>query len=267
VGAGIIFACPYAFCHGAKGISHCELGELERARGLIEQGMTIAREQRDIETVGWSHVWSALLAYFLGEGEAALAHSQQAIDVAERIGGSFVRAYAWLTLGSAELMRGEWQQAIDAIERSLAIVREGRTGAERNAWRLALLGEAHLGLGDLERARALVTEGLEIAHARGHRPDETYAKLAQARVLLGSANTTPRIEVEAALARALELAREMGAKAFEPLVHVELAKLAHQLGDEEGSERELREAHRLFTEIGASGHAEHLADELAMPAS
>jgi hypothetical protein len=37
--------------------------------------------------------------------------------------------------------------------------------------------------------------------------------------------------------------------------------------DDEGRERELREAHRLFTEIGASGHAERLAGELAMPAS
>jgi class 3 adenylate cyclase/tetratricopeptide (TPR) repeat protein len=267
VGAGIIFACPYAFCHGAKGTSLCELGELEQARGLIEQGMAIAREQGDIETVGWSHVFFALLAYFQGEGEAAFAHSQQAIDIAERIGGSFVRAYAWLTLGSAELIRGQWRQAIDAIERSLAIVRQGRTGVERNAWRLALLGEAHLGLGDVERAGALVTEGLEIARTRGHRPDEACAELAQARVLLGSANTIPRAGVEAALARALELAREMGAKVFEPLVHVELGELARQLGNEEESERELREAHRLFTEIGASGHAEHLAGELVMPAS
>ncbi len=29
-------------------------------------------------------------------------------------------------------------------------------------------------------------------------------------------------------------------------------------------QRELREAHRLFTEIGASGHAERLAGELAL---
>jgi adenylate cyclase len=267
VGAGIIFVCPYAVCHGAKGTSHFELGELEQARSLIEQGMKIAREQGDIETVGWSHVWSALLAYFQGESEAALTHSQQAIDVAERIGGSFVRAYAWLTLGSAELMRGQWQQAIDAIERSLAIVRRGRTGVERNAWRLTLLGEAHLGLGDVERARALVNEGLNIAHTRGHRPDETYAKLAQARVLLGSANANARVEVEAALAQTLELARETGAKTFEPLVHVELAELSRQLGEKERRERELHEAHRLFTEIGASGHAERLSAQLATPAS
>lgn len=32
-------------------------------------------------------------------------------------------------------------------------------------------------------------------------------------------------------------------------------------------ERELHEAHRLFTEIGATAHAERLADELVVPAS
>jgi hypothetical protein len=36
-----------------------------------------------------------------------------------------------------------------------------------------------------------------------------------------------------------------------------------QSGDEEGRERELREAHRLFTEIGATGQAERLSAELA----
>ena len=72
------------------------------------------------------------------------------------------------------------------------------------------------------------------------------------------AGPAARAEIEAALARALELARDTGAKAFEPLVHVELAELARQSGDEEGRERELREAHRLFTEIGATGHAERL---------
>ena len=60
--------------------------------------------------------------------------------------------------------------------------------------------------------------------------------------------------------------RETGAKAYEPLVHVELAELARQSDDQEGHERELRKAHRVFSEIGARGHAERLAAELAMPA-
>ena len=58
--------------------------------------------------------------------------------------------------------------------------------------------------------------------------------------------------------RARELTGDMGAKGFEPMLHVELAELARQSGDQEGQKRELHEAHRLFTEIGATGHAERL---------
>jgi ABC-type transporter Mla subunit MlaD len=164
-------------------------------------------------------------------------------------------------------MRSQWRRAIEATERSRAIARDGRTGVEAEALRLALLGEAHLGLGDRERAKVLVQEGLEIARAQGHVPGEMHASIGLARVLLGSADPAARAEIEAALGRALELAHETGAKAHEPLVHVELAELARQSDDQEGQHRELREAHRMFSEIGASGHAERLAGELAMPAS
>jgi class 3 adenylate cyclase/tetratricopeptide (TPR) repeat protein len=267
VGAGIIFGCPYAWCLEFKGLNIGQLGELEQARRPIEQGAQLAREQGDIEGLCFSHMFSALFADLAGEPEAALAHAQQALEIAERIGGSQSRAHAWWVLGLAERTRGEWQRAIEALERSLAIARESRTAVEGVAQRLALLGESYLGLGDTERARTLVQEGLEVASAQGNFPGETAASLALARVLLGSAGSAARAQIESALARALELARETGAKAYEPMIHVELAELARQSGDQEWHQRELREAHRLFGEIGASGHAERLAAELAMPAS
>ena len=212
-------------------------------------------------------MWSAWLAYVQGEPEAALGHGQQALEIAERIGDSFSRAWAWFQLGLAERMQGEWERAIEAIERSIAIAREGRTAREGDAWRLALLGECYLGLGDAERARTLVAEGLKIAPVRGHAAYEIVANLALARVLLGSVGAAGRAEIEAALARALELVGETGAKAFEPMIHVELAELARQTDDEEDRQLQLRDAHRLFTEIGASGQAERLAGELALLAS
>jgi hypothetical protein len=46
------------------------------------------------------------------------------------------------------------------------------------------------------------------------------------------------------------------------LVHLELAELARQSGDERAWREELSEAHRLFTEIGASAYAERVAGEL-----
>ncbi len=47
-----------------------------------------------------------------------------------------------------------------------------------------------------------------------------------------------------------------------PFLSEESAHLARLLGDEEGCERESREAHRLYTEMGAMGHAERVGREL-----
>jgi hypothetical protein len=84
-----------------------------------------------------------------------------------------------------------------------------------------------------------------------------------ARILLRSEGLAGREEIESALERASELARNTGMHSVEPMIHVERAELAHQGGDEQERERELREAHRLFTKIGATGHAGRLAGELA----
>ena len=53
-------------------------------------------------------------------------------------------------------------------------------------------------------------------------------------------------------------------KTFEPLVHVERAERARLTGDEATRQRELREAHRLFTEIGAPIRAAEVAKELGL---
>ena len=96
---------------------------------------------------------------------------------------------------------------------------------------------------------------------------EAMANVVLARILLRSQGVASRGEIESALERARELTRSTGQRSVEPMIHVELAELAHQNGSEDERQRELREAHRLFAEIGSTGHAERLSGELAMPAS
>jgi hypothetical protein len=48
----------------------------------------------------------------------------------------------------------------------------------------------------------------------------------------------------------------------EPIGFVERAALGHLLGDEATRQRDLREAHRLFVEMGATALAEQVAKEL-----
>ena len=49
---------------------------------------------------------------------------------------------------------------------------------------------------------------------------------------------------------------------YEPFLHIERAELARLNGDNTARQREFREAHRLFVEIGAPIRAEQVAKEL-----
>jgi hypothetical protein len=73
--------------------------------------------------------------------------------------------------------------------------------------------------------------------------------------------------IEAALRDGMALVEATGARAFVPFIHVERAALAQLLGDEAVRERELHEAHRLFTEMGAPVRAEQVARELGSNAT
>jgi adenylate cyclase len=266
VGVGITTGCPLAFCHTFKGALLAALGEIDEGRHQNELGLTMAREQGDIETVGWANSFHAWLDYFAGEPEALYAHSQQFVEIAERIGDSFSRSWAWFWVGWAEQQRGEWQPAIAALERSRAISTEHRSAVEGDSSRLTTLADAYLGAGDVPRARGLAEEAVALAQAR-HQPHfEIQGALTLVRVMLASAEPADRAEIEALLVRTMEMVRDTETKAYEPMVHVELAELARQGGDEDARERELHEAHRLFTTIGATGHAERLAIELATAA-
>jgi hypothetical protein len=104
---------------------------------------------------------------------------------------------------------------------------------------------------------------VELAAQRRRKLYQPYARISLARVLMQSDGPAARSAIEAELDRAEALIDEMGARALAPLVLEERARLARLLGDEPGCERGLRAAHRLFAELGATGHAERLAQELA----
>ena len=87
--------------------------------------------------------------------------------------------------------------------------------------------------------------------------------MTRARALLGSEGASSAAEVERTLAEVSALIDETEARCRGPIVHEISAELAHLRGDEATSKRELREAHRLFVEMGATGHAERIAPLLA----
>jgi hypothetical protein len=98
----------------------------------------------------------------------------------------------------------------------------------------------------------------------GTRMWEFSALLTRMRALREIHGVKATREIEAALAEADAWLEMSGAKSYEPFLHVERAELARLTGDDAVRERELREAHRLFKEIGAPIRAAEVARELGL---
>jgi tetratricopeptide (TPR) repeat protein len=256
--------CPYGSALIFKGGYLVALGEFEGTPALFERGIELCRERGDIESIGWAHMWWFWHCYHAGEPDAALGHAQQALDLSDRLGAAFSRIWSWTFFGGAQVLQGRWSEAIESLEKALEISHELQTSVESRSWAVLWLAEAHTGLGEMERGVELARRALEEATARGVVYGETTGHLVLARLLLAASGAEAAEEIESELAVANEQSRRMEFRPVTAMVQVELAKLAQARGEAEEHLKGLREAHELFTEIGAAGHADQVAGELAL---
>jgi hypothetical protein len=203
--------------------------------------------------------------FFLGSTAKALDLSGRAVEIAESFEGAWELVLSYFMRGLAQILNEEWAAAVDDLERSLSVMRETGIGREGEHFVLPRLAEAHLGAGNLEAALEAAEQGLAAVERS---PDlkgfATAAHLVSARVLLATMGTSARDVVAEKLRTTTELIEETGGAVYLPGAHEVRAELGRVLGDDASRQRELREAHRLYTEMDATGHAERLARELGL---
>jgi tetratricopeptide (TPR) repeat protein len=243
------------------------MGMIDEGRLAQRRGIEIARALGDPHSLSWGCGFASYLAEFSGEIEGCLERCREGFEIAERMADSYSRAYSSGRLGVAHLVREEWGDAIECLNSALALARQHRTGLEAEAHWLSYLALAQLSLGRTDAAHEAACQAVAVAQQRGTRGYEIPARLAMARVLRQSEGSDAASEIHAALEHAQSLIHETGALSYRPFLHEEQAELSRVHGDEAKREHELREAHRLYTEMGATGHAERLAKELRQVAA
>jgi hypothetical protein len=158
-------------------------------------------------------------------------------------------------LALAEILAGRWADAIAAASAGLD---SGRAHGQHleDARLLAHLAQARLENGDPAGARRAADEAVDVARRQGARIPECYALLVRARVLRRTEQAAAKDRIAADVECGLALVEDVGARAFEPALREELARI-------DGDESKLREALGLYRAIGAAGHAERPERELA----
>jgi tetratricopeptide (TPR) repeat protein len=222
----------------------------------------MARRFNDNEIMSWNDTIRSRMFERSGDAQAALSAGRRAVESAERIGSLFARVIAHASYGTALVLSTDWQAGRQSLELALEIARANRVALFMEADYVAALAEAHLGMGDSPRARELAQEAIQLALRMDMPIAEVHAQLALARAIRAIEGADGRAGIEAALDRALALVQSTGARSYDPQIHVERARLAALRSDASGAHQWLREAHRLFTEMGATGHAQRLTKEI-----
>jgi class 3 adenylate cyclase/tetratricopeptide (TPR) repeat protein len=240
------------------------MGRLPEAARALEEGFERAAEGGDLGGIYWCHYAGTMLATARGDSQAALVHGRQGVEAAEQSGSRTARTGSYVALGKACVAAGQWDEALAALPEALSGPREYGTARWLEPEILSQMAAAHLGLHDGVRARELADQGAALAREQLAKPGECEAELVRARVLLGLDGFEAGNEIASALDTASALAEEMNTRRFEPFICEERARLARVSGDVAAFGEGLRESHRLYTEMGATGHAERLARELGL---
>jgi class 3 adenylate cyclase/tetratricopeptide (TPR) repeat protein len=225
LGGGIILVCPYAWHLMLRGVLLNNMGYPEEAATILERALETAAEHDDHETEIWTHMNWVGLARSTGQIELALGHATQAYQLAERIGGAFSRIWALYNLGYARFMAGESSEAITAIERSIELGREARTGLEAESQRVAGLAEALLSAGDCGRALQAAEESVRLASERGNEGMLAICYRVLAEALMASDGPGKVAAAQEALEKATAAAEATGFRSELPFIERAREKL------------------------------------------
>jgi tetratricopeptide (TPR) repeat protein len=248
------------------GFTRCHEGWAGRpSEGLagLERPFELARSQGSVLAELILCLWAITLAELLGDAACAMVHARRLRKTSEMFDKpEAASSLIHLMIGVAHQLAGESREAAGCLERAVAIEEDTGGGPTDVSISWSRLAVAYADLGQSERALEMAVRGLELVRQRQFPVGVTMALTMQSQVLRKTQGADARVAIESALTEAEALVARTGIRSWQPFIHVERAELARLLGDQAGCEGEFREAHRLFTEMSAIGHADRIAEQL-----
>lgn len=219
------------------------MGQPQEARRQLLQA--IAVEGTAGRTVSWMHANLVDVARVGGRYDMAMREARHAVERVEQFGSPFFRAVAYRALAVAHGLNGNWQDSRKLLETYLPEVQRGGSAHQFEAVHLAHLAEAHLHLGEIDKARERAEQALRSALNSHSRIWECQARWILARILRSSGEPEQALQHLDALDA---LIQTTGAISFQPFALRERAALSH---DPTQKRALLTQAEQLFQAMDA----------------
>lgn len=237
-----------------RALLHLVLGEFANALAATAEAAAVARKDEDRRVLVFALSARGWTLATQGDGAAGVAACREAVELAPDPVSS---AVAKGRLGVACLEHGVPAEAIQPLEEATALLAQFkfRVVLERFS---AALGEAYLGVGRLEQARALLGGGLAAVREKGY---AGWAVRALGRLAHAEGDL---VAAERHLHDGLQVFAEIGARFEVARTQLDLAEVARRRGDLVAAARHAAEADETFRALDLASHARRTA-ALARP--
>lgn len=141
---------------------------------LLERSLEFAERLEDTEAIARSHYWLGWLHYALGEQDRARAHSQKAVELAEKATNQRLVAQLVANLGQIQAAGADCERAIDALERAVTLKQKNvktrflRAVPVGFAYALGMKALVHGYVGDFAAAQTAMDTALRSVRGAEH---------------------------------------------------------------------------------------------------
>ena len=247
------------------------LGQVERARQLAEQAVQSATELGHVPTGAFAHVFKTGLEILRNDPGAALRSAETLLALVREHGMEFFVAVGEAYAGWARGRLGDPQAGAQVIRRALA-EQFNETNRINAPLFHGLLAELEAATRGPDAALTLIDQGLAAAQETGEHYTDPYLHRLRGEVLFRRDPANP-VPAEEAFQTAIAIAKQQGARSYELLASLSLAKLYQSTGRPAEAHAvlapalegfsptpempEIAEAQALLVAIEAGAHVKH----------
>ena len=209
-------------------VTSWQLGEVDRARELIDQANRRARDLGHAPSMVHPLLWKSHLEILRGDAAAAVSAAEALAALAREHGMPFWAIRAELNLGWARGRLHDAAAGAEELRRALAVSAD-RGGMGHGWFYLALLAELEAETLGVESALARIEEAMALARQGENRCNLAFPHLLRGELFL-KRDPSNAASAEEAFRTALDIAKEQGARSWGLRAAFALAKLYQSTG-------------------------------------
>jgi tetratricopeptide (TPR) repeat protein len=224
------------------------LGNFDEAETILEKGLLNAVAISDLRCLAVVELYSGHMFWAKGVWERAREHYEICIKHSEEMKWPMVLSLAWSGLGLACSFLGDQVTAGKYIEKGLKIQLDAGIGWWMS-WHYLHLSAARFNSGDLKEAQRLIEKSLESSQKNNDKLSEGLSWIWMGRIL-GKSDPSRKAEAEEYILTGINVLERLNLKPPFTLGRLFLGEFYLDTGETEKAMENLKEAERMFQEMG-----------------